>query len=66
MNWAVSSNSASNALMCLWKTSFNHSTPLGLSKWIPSEDASSGKTDRSICSATPSNPTGRDSFDVFA
>ena len=26
VNWAVSSRSASNALMCLWKTSFNHST----------------------------------------
>ena len=58
VNWAVSSRSASSALMCLWKTSFNHSTPLGLSKWIPSEDASSGK-DRSICSATSSNPMGR-------
>ena len=43
VNWAASSRSASNSLMCLWKTSFNHSTPPGLSKWIPSEDASSGK-----------------------
>ena len=58
VNWAVSSRPASNALMCLWKTSFNHSTPLGLSKWIPSEDASSRK-DRSIWSATSSNLTGR-------
>ena len=30
VNWAVSSRSASSALMCLWKTLFNHSTPLGL------------------------------------
>ena len=58
VNRAVSSRSASNSLMCLWKTSFNHSTPLGLSKWIPSEDSSSRK-DRSICSATSSNLTGR-------
>ena len=58
VNWAVSSRSASSALMCLWKTLFNHSTPLGLSKWIPSEDATSGK-DRSIWSATSNNLTGR-------
>ena len=58
VNWAVSSKSASNALMCHWKTLFNHSTPLGLSIWIPSEDASSGK-DRSLCSATSSFPMGR-------
>ena len=58
VNWAVSRKSASNAFMCLWKTSFNHSTPIGLSKWIPFQDASSGK-DRSICSATSSNPMGR-------
>ena len=58
VNWAVSSRSASNSFMCLWKTSFNHSTPLGLSKWIPSEDASSGK-DRSIWPATSNNLTGR-------
>ena len=31
VNRAVSSRSASNSLMCLRKTSFNHSTPLGLS-----------------------------------
>ena len=58
VNWAVSSRSASSAVMCLWKTLFNHSTPLGLSKWNPSEDASS-RMDRSIWSATSNNLTGR-------
>ena len=66
VNWAVSSKSASNALMCLWKTSFNYSTPLGLLKWIPSEEASSGKAARSICSATSSIQWEGHSSDVFA
>ena len=44
VNWAVSSRSASSVLMCLWKTLFNHSTPLGLSKCMPSSASSSGTT----------------------
>ena len=56
-SWDNSSGSASSVFMCLWKTPFNHYTPLGLSKWMPSEDTSSGK-DRSIMSATSNNLTG--------
>ena len=37
-NCPVSSKSDSRLLICLWKSLFNHSTPLGLSKWMPLED----------------------------
>ena len=57
MKWALSSMSDSRKFMCFWKTPFSHSMPLGLSKWMPSEDASSGR-ERSIISATSNNLTG--------
>ena len=43
-------------IMCLWKTLFSHSITLGLSKWMPSENASSGM-ECSIMLATSSSLT---------
>ena len=57
VNWPVSSTSDSRRFMCLWKTPFSHSMPLGLSKWMPSKDASSGR-ECSIMLATSSSLTG--------
>ena len=57
VNWLVSSRSDSRTFMCRWKTPFSHSMPLGLSKWMPSEDALSGR-ECSIMLATSSSLTG--------
>ena len=51
MNRAVSSRSDSRSLICLRKTPFNHSKPLGLSRWMPSEDELCGR-ESSILRAT--------------
>ena len=43
----------SRILMCLWETPLNHSTPLAISKWMPSEDEPCSK-ESSIIRATSS------------